>query len=44
MPTRLNNAAALSHLDAGSFATTPSAAPRTLGTQTARAVFGGLNR
>jgi hypothetical protein len=43
-PARLANSAALARLDAGSFSTTPPAALRTIGTQTARAVFGGLNR
>jgi hypothetical protein len=43
-PTRLTSSASLARLDAGSFSTDPAPVPRTVGTQTARAVFEGLNR
>jgi hypothetical protein len=43
-PARLTSSASLARLDAGCFATDPAPVPRTVGTQTARAVFEGLSR
>ncbi|WP_456429134.1 hypothetical protein [Rhodocaloribacter sp.] len=44
LPPSLGAAAAVPRLDAGAFTAAPNAGARTLGTNVARAIYGGMNR
>ncbi len=43
-PPSIDSAAAVPRLDAGAFTAAPDAGPTTLGTDVARAIYGGMNR